>query len=149
VDLRDALHDQVIRSMAAGARCALGGGIPDQDGAWYPPTVLTDVRRGMAACEEELFGPVAAVIRAEDEDDAVRIANATLFGLGAAVFTRDGERGERIARDRLEAGSCFVNAFVRSDARLPFGGIKESGYGRELSELGIREFVNAKTVWVA
>jgi succinate-semialdehyde dehydrogenase/glutarate-semialdehyde dehydrogenase len=103
----------------------------------------------MAAWEEELFGPVAAVIRAEDEDDAVRIANATLFGLGAAVFTRDVERGERIARDRLEAGSCFVNAFVRSDARLPFGGIKESGYGRELSELGIREFVNAKTVWVA
>jgi succinate-semialdehyde dehydrogenase/glutarate-semialdehyde dehydrogenase len=149
VDLRDALHDQVIRSMAAGARCLLGGGIPDRDGAWYPPTVLTDVRPGMAAWEEELFGPVAAVIRAQDEDDAVRIANATTFGLGAAVFTRDVERGERIARDRLEAGSCFVNAFVRSDARLPFGGIKESGYGRELSELGIREFVNAKTVWVA
>ena len=148
VELRDGLHDQVVRSMAAGARCVIGGGIPDREGAWYPPTVLTDVKAGMAAWEEELFGPVAAVIRARDEDDAVRIANATVFGLGAAVFTRDVERGERIARDRLEAGSCFVNAFVRSDSRLPFGGIKESGYGRELSDLGIREFTNAKTVWV-
>jgi succinate-semialdehyde dehydrogenase / glutarate-semialdehyde dehydrogenase len=106
------------------------------------------VKPGMAAFDEELFGPVAAVVRARDEEDAIALANRTVFGLGAAVFTKDVERGERIARERLEAGSCFVNALVRSDPRVPFGGIKESGYGRELSELGIREFVNAKTVWV-
>jgi succinate-semialdehyde dehydrogenase / glutarate-semialdehyde dehydrogenase len=148
VDLRDELHDQVERSLAAGARAALGGEVPDRPGAWYPPTVLVDVRPGMSAYEEELFGPVAAVIRARDEEDAIRIANDTSFGLGAAVFTADRERGERIARERLDAGACFVNAFVRSDPRLPFGGVKESGYGRELSPLGIREFVNAKAVWV-
>ncbi len=147
-DLRDDLHEQVRRSVDAGARCVLGGEVPDREGAWYPPTVLVDVAPGMPAYDEELFGPVAAVIRAADEDDAVRIANDTSFGLGAAVFTGDAERGERIARDRLEAGCCFVNAFVKSDPRLPFGGIKESGYGRELSPLGIREFVNVKTVWV-
>ena len=148
VDLRDGLHQQVKRSLAGGAKCVLGGTVPERAGAWYPPTVLTDVKPGTPAADEELFGPVAAVIRARDEDDAVRIANATVFGLGAAVFTRDVARGERIARERLEAGACFVNAFVRSDARLPFGGIRESGYGRELGVLGIREFVNAKTVWV-
>jgi succinate-semialdehyde dehydrogenase/glutarate-semialdehyde dehydrogenase len=147
-DLRDGLHDQVERSVAAGARCVLGGKVPGEAGAWYPPTVLVDVRPGMAAFDEELFGPVAAVVRAQDEEDAIALANRTVFGLGAAVFTRDIERGDRIARERLEAGNCFVNAFVRSDARLPFGGVKESGFGRELSELGIREFVNAKTVWV-
>jgi succinate-semialdehyde dehydrogenase/glutarate-semialdehyde dehydrogenase len=102
----------------------------------------------MPAYEEELFGPVAGVIDARDEADAIRIANATSFGLGAAVFTRDVKRGERIAAEELEAGCCFVNALVKSDPRLPFGGVKESGYGRELSPLGIREFVNVKTVWV-
>jgi succinate-semialdehyde dehydrogenase/glutarate-semialdehyde dehydrogenase len=147
-DLRDGLHDQVERSVAAGARCVLGGQIPDREGAWYPPTVLVDVKPGMAAFDEELFGPVAAVVRARDEEDAIALANRTVFGLGAAVFTQDLERGDRIARERLEAGNCFVNAFVRSDARLPFGGVKESGFGRELSEHGIREFVNVKTVWV-
>lgn len=149
VDLRDDLHDQVVRSAGAGACVVLGGAVPDRNGAWYPPTVLIDVQPGMPAWEEELFGPVASVIRARDEEDTIRIANATMFGLGAAVFTQDLERGERIARDHLEAGSCFVNAFVRSDPRLPFGGIKESGYGRELSPLGIREFVNVKTVCVS
>lgn len=149
VDLRDDLHDQVVRSVGAGACVVLGGAVPDGNGAWYPPTVLIDVQPGMPAWEEELFGPVASVIRARDEEDTIRIANATMFGLGAAVFTQDLERGERIARDHLEAGSCFVNAFVRSDPRLPFGGIKESGYGRELSPLGIREFVNVKTVCVS
>jgi succinate-semialdehyde dehydrogenase/glutarate-semialdehyde dehydrogenase len=123
--------------------------VPDGPGAFYPPTVLTEVAPGMPAYGEELFGPVAAVTRAEDEEDAIRIANDTSFGLGAAVFTRDVEKGERIAATRIEAGSCFVNASVKSDPRLPFGGIKESGYGRELSHFGIREFVNVKTVYRA
>jgi succinate-semialdehyde dehydrogenase/glutarate-semialdehyde dehydrogenase len=148
-DLRDELHDQVSKSIAAGARCLLGGEVPEGDGAYYPPTVLADVRPGMPAYDEELFGPVAAIIPAHDESDAIRIANDSVFGLGAAVFTADLERGERIAAQELEAGSCFVNGFVRSDPRLPFGGIKESGYGRELSHLGILEFVNLKTVWIA
>jgi len=148
-DLRDELHDQVVRSVAAGARCVLGGEIPPGPGAFYPPTVLTDVGPGMAAYDEELFGPVAAVIPVKDEAEALRVANDSVFGLGAAVFTRDLARGTRIAREELEAGACFVNAFVRSDPRLPFGGVKESGYGRELSPFGILEFVNIKTVWVA
>ena len=148
-DLRDELHDQVHRSVAKGARCLLGGEVPPGPGAFYPPTVLTDVRPGMPAYDEELFGPVAAILVAGDEDDAIRIANDTPFGLGAAVFTRDARRGEGIAARRLEAGACFVNAFVRSDPRLPFGGIKESGYGRELGSFGIREFVNVKAVYVA
>ena len=147
-DLRDELHRQVEDSVDAGARCLLGGTVPDGPGAFYPPTVLTDVKPGMPAYDEELFGPVAAIIPAADESDAIRMANDSVFGLGAAVFTEDRARGERIAREELQAGACFVNAFVRSDPRLPFGGIKESGYGRELSPLGIREFVNVKTVWV-
>jgi succinate-semialdehyde dehydrogenase/glutarate-semialdehyde dehydrogenase len=147
-DLRDELHDQVVRSIQAGARNLLGGEIPEGPGAFYPPTVLTDVSPGTPAYGEELFGPVAAVIPAKDEADAIRVANDTSFGLGAAVFTRDVQRGTRIAREELEAGACFVNAFVRSDPRLPFGGVKESGYGRELSPFGIQEFVNIKTVWV-
>ena len=121
---------------------------PDSPGAYYPATILAEVRPGMAAFEEELFGPVAAVIRAADEADAIRIANESDFGLGAAVFTENSARGERIAALELEAGACFVNGMVKSDPRLPFGGIKQSGYGRELSVHGIREFVNAKTVWV-
>lgn len=149
VDLRDELHDQVTRSVAAGARLVAGGEVPDQEGAWYPATILADVEPGMAVYEEETFGPVAAVIRAHDEQDAIRIANDTEFGLGAAVFTQDAARGERIAAEDIEAGSCFVNAFVASDPRLPFGGIKQSGYGRELADLGIKEFVNTKTVVVA
>jgi succinate-semialdehyde dehydrogenase/glutarate-semialdehyde dehydrogenase len=147
-DLRDALHEQVRRSVQLGARCRLGGVIPDGPGAYYPPTVLDDVGPGMPAYEEELFGPVAAVIAASDEEDAIRIANDSPYGLGAAVFTRDVDRGTEIATRRLAAGACFVNAFVRSDPRLPFGGIKQSGYGRELSHHGIREFVNVKTVYV-
>ena len=148
-DLRDDLHDQVTRSIEQGARCVLGGEIPDRPGAWYPPTVLVDVPEDAVAATEELFGPVATILRAKDEADAIRIANSTDFGLGAAVFTRDLERGRRIAEDELHSGCCFVNTFVKSDPRLPFGGIKESGYGRELAEFGIRAFCNTKTVWVA
>ena len=149
VDLRDELHDQVVRSVEAGARCILGGEVPAGPGAYYPPTVLTDVVPGMPAYSEELFGPVASIIPVGGEEEALRVANDSCFGLGAAVFTRDLEKGARIAREELEAGACFVNAFVRSDPRLPFGGVKESGYGRELSPFGILEFVNVKTVWVA
>lgn len=148
-DLRDALHQQVQDSVKCGASLALGGEFPDQQGAWYPATVLTDVGPGMPAYDDELFGPVAAIIAAGDEEEALRIANDTAFGLGAAVFTADSEKGQKIAEDSLQAGACFVNALVKSDPRLPFGGIKDSGYGRELSQLGIREFVNAKTVYVA
>lgn len=146
VKLRDELHDQVLKSINSGAKLLLGGFIPDSDGAYYPPTVLTDVTPGMPAFEEELFGPVAAIIKAKNEDDAIALANKSVFGLGAAVFTKNIAKGEKIAREKLNAGSCFVNQFVRSDPRLPFGGIKESGYGRELSVFGIREFVNIKTV---
>jgi succinate-semialdehyde dehydrogenase/glutarate-semialdehyde dehydrogenase len=126
----------------------LGGLPPDQAGFWYPPTVLTDVKPGMPAYEEELFGPVAVILPADDEQHALALANDTKFGLGAAVFTRDTARGERIAREELAAGACFVNTFVRSDPRLPFGGIKQSGYGRELGPFGLREFVNVKAVYV-
>jgi succinate-semialdehyde dehydrogenase / glutarate-semialdehyde dehydrogenase len=146
-DLRDQLHAQVEASRRAGARCLLGGEIPEGPGAFYPPTVLAGVGPGMPAYEEELFGPVAALIAVDGEEEAIRVANDSIFGLGAAVFTRDLRRGEAVAR-RLEAGSCFVNDLVRSDPRLPFGGIKQSGYGRELGPFGIRELVNVKTVYV-
>jgi succinate-semialdehyde dehydrogenase/glutarate-semialdehyde dehydrogenase len=148
-DLRDELHQQVEQSIGAGARLLLGGTPPPRKGAWYPPTVLTEVAAGMPAYEEELFGPVAAIIPVDNEDEGIRVANDSLFGLGAAVFTTNLERGEEIATKRLQAGSCFVNAFVKSDPRLPFGGIKTSGHGRELSHFGIREFVNIKTVYIA
>ncbi|GAB5553552.1 MAG: NAD-dependent succinate-semialdehyde dehydrogenase [Saprospiraceae bacterium] len=145
-DLRDNLHRQVQESIEKGAQCILGGKIPDGVGSFYPATILTDVKPGMPAYEEELFGPVAALFRVKDEAAAIQIANDTNFGLGAAVFTQDIARGERIAKEELEAGSCFVNGMVGSDPRLPFGGINISGYGRELSHYGIREFTNIKTV---
>jgi len=148
VDLRDELHGQVSDSIAKGAKCLLGGEVPSQTGAWYPPTILTDVKPGMPAYDDELFGPVASIIPVADEAEALRVANDSPFGLGAAVFTRDVARGEEIAARELDAGCCFVNAAVKSDPRLPFGGIKDSGYGRELGLWGIREFVNVKTVWV-
>jgi succinate-semialdehyde dehydrogenase/glutarate-semialdehyde dehydrogenase len=149
VDLRDELHRQVRASIDRGARCLLGGELPPGPGAYYPPTVLGDVRPGMPAYDEELFGPVAAIIGVRDEAEAIHVANDSPFGLGAAVFTRDLERGRRIATSEIEAGCCFVNGFVKSDPRLPFGGIKQSGYGRELGQYGIRELVNIKTVVVA
>jgi len=147
-DLRDEVHEQVTKSVKAGAQLALGGHIPDGDGAFYPPTILTNVQPGMPAYDEEIFGPVASVIRVTDEEEAIRIANDTEFGLGACVFTQDISRGERIAREELDAGCCFVNQFVKSDPRLPFGGVKTSGFGRELSYYGIREFVNVKTLYI-
>lgn len=148
VAARDQIHDQVRRSVEAGARLLTGGEVPDRPGAWYPPTVLTDVKPGMAAYDEEVFGPVAAVIEAAGEAEAIAIANASPFGLGSGVITADLARGERIAAEDLESGMSFVNAGVRSDPRLPFGGVKQSGYGRECSEFGVREFVNIKTVLV-
>ena len=126
----------------------VGGRVPDGRGYFYPPTLLADVRPGMPAFDEETFGPVAAVIRAKDERDAVRLANDSTFGLGAALWTRDLDRARGLAAD-IESGCVFVNGMVKSDPRLPFGGIKRSGYGRELSEFGIREFVNIKSVWMA
>lgn len=148
-DLRDSLHDQVQKSIDMGARCLCGGHIPNDRGAYYPPTVLTDVKKGMPAYDEELFGPVAAVIPVKDEAQAIETANDSAFGLGGGIFTRDIEHGERLAIEAIDAGFVCVNDTVRSDPRLPFGGIKESGYGRELSHYGIREFVNIKTVVLA
>ncbi len=147
-DLRDGLHAQVEKSIGMGAKLLTGGIIPDREGYYYLPTALENVCKGMPAFDEELFGPVAVFIRAKDETDAIHIANDTEFGLGAAVFTADGERGNRIALEELEAGSCAVNEFVKSDPRLPFGGINGSGYGRELGLYGIQEFVNIKTVCI-
>ena len=146
-DLRQELEDQVRRSVADGATIAAGGRALDRKGYFYEPTVLVDVEQGTVAFSEEIFGPVAAVTRARDVDHAIDLANATPFGLGGAVFTSDIALGESVAR-RLEAGTAFVNSMVKSDPKIPFGGIKRSGYGRELSEFGIREFVNVKSIWI-
>jgi succinate-semialdehyde dehydrogenase/glutarate-semialdehyde dehydrogenase len=145
---RDEIHHQVRQSRDKGARLLLGGTIPDRPGAWYPPTVLTDVLPGQPAHDQEVFGPVAAVIRARDEADAIRIANDNPFGLGSGVITGDLARGERIAAEALDAGMAFVNRAVASDPRMPFGGVKDSGNGRECGRYGILEFVNIKTVVV-
>lgn len=147
-NLRAAIHDQVERSVAAGARLLTGGDIPEGPGYFYPPTVLDHVAPGMAAFDEETFGPAAAIIRAADAETAIALANRTSFGLGASIWTGDAERGAALAR-RIDAGAVFVNAIVASDPRVPFGGIKQSGYGRELGELGLKEFTNAKTIRVA
>jgi len=146
-DLMLELHAQVEASVAKGAKIILGGKPLAGKGSFYPPTILVDVVPGMPAYDEELFGPVASVIRARDEADALRIANDTPFGLGASVWTRDTARGETFA-GQVESGATFVNGMVKSDPRLPFGGVKISGFGRELSHHGIKEFVNIQTVWI-
>ena len=148
VHARDDIHRQVTGSIARGAKLLLGGKVPDRPGAWYPATVLGNVAPGQPAHDEEVFGPVAALIAAEDEAEAIRIAKASEFGLGSGVLTGDLDRGRRIAAEELDAGMSFVNENVRSDPRAPFGGVKHSGYGRECSAYGIREFVNIKTVHV-
>jgi succinate-semialdehyde dehydrogenase/glutarate-semialdehyde dehydrogenase len=140
------LHEQVEASVAAGATVLTGGEPLDRDGAFYPPTVLTDIPEGCPADNEELFGPVAAVYTVSNEAEAIEVANDTCFGLGASLWTEDRERGERIARN-IDAGCVYINELTKSDPRVPFGGIKDAGYGRELSEVGIKEFVNRKTVW--
>ena len=146
-DLRDELHQQVLDSLEGGAKAAIGCMPEDHPGAYYQASILDQVKPGNLAYEQELFGPVAIVIRAQDVADAVRIANDSRFGLGGSVWTQDSERGERVAR-QLECGCAFVNGMVKSDPRLPFGGVKASGFGRELSRHGIQEFVNAKTIWI-
>jgi succinate-semialdehyde dehydrogenase/glutarate-semialdehyde dehydrogenase len=147
-DLRDGLHAQVTGSVRRGARLLLGGKVPPGPGFYYPATVLTGVRKGMPAYDDELFGPVAAIIPVRDEEAAVAAANDSIYGLGAAIFTRDRRRARELA-GRIDSGQVFVNDFVRSDPALPFGGVKQSGYGRELGAWGLRSFVNVKTVWVS
>jgi len=146
-DLLEELDLQVRKSIEKGAKLLLGGKRLEREGYFYAPTVLADVRPGMPAFDEETFGPVAAIIRAKDKEDAIRLANLSDFGLGAAVFTSDASAHNEIA-PLIEAGSVFFNGMVKSDPRLPFGGVKKSGFGRELGMFGIREFVNVKTVWV-
>jgi succinate-semialdehyde dehydrogenase/glutarate-semialdehyde dehydrogenase len=147
LDLLENLDEQVRRSVRAGARLVTGGKREPRKGFYYAATLLADVRPGMPAFDDETFGPVAALVVATDADDAVRLANLSRYGLGASVWTKDVALAERMAGE-IESGCVFVNGAVKSDPRLPFGGVKNSGYGRELSELGIKEFVNAKTVWV-
>lgn len=143
---RDRLHQQVVESIQQGANCVLGGKVPEDVGAFYPPTVLTNVKPGMIAFDQELFGPVASITKVYSESEAIKLANQSPYGLGSAIFTQDIKKAEYIAKYEIESGICFVNDFVVSDPRLPFGGVKKSGYGRELSELGIKEFTNAKTI---
>ena len=147
-DLRLHVHQQVRESIAKGAMLRLGGNLPKERGYYYPATVLTHVRPGMPAFDDEVFGPVFAITLAADEADAIQLANHSRFGLGAAVFTQNLERGERIATEELQVGQAAVNSAVASDPRLPFGGTKHSGFGRELAREGIREFMNIKTVVV-
>ncbi len=147
VDLRDQLHEQVTKTLDKGAKLLCGGFVPEGSGAYYPPTVLTNVKKGMVAYEEELFGPVAAIIEAKDEKDAVHIANDNEYGLGSAILSKNRAHAEKLAAG-LQAGCCFINDFVHSDPRLPFGGVKNSGYGREIGRFGIREFVNVKAIYI-
>lgn len=148
LDLRDELHQQVEKSVALGAKIVCGGYIPSGTAAFYPPTILTNVSKGMPAYDEELFGPVASIIVVKDEEEAITVANDTAFGLGAAIFSEDEKKAKKLASKSIEAGSVFVNGMVSSNVLLPFGGIKQSGYGRELSSYGVKEFVNIKTIYI-
>lgn len=147
-EIRTTLHQQVSKTVELGGRCLMGGSLPDEQGYFYPPTILCDLTENMPAYHEELFGPVACVYAVDSLEEALHLANQSQFGLGAAIFSKNIQEAEHIARNYLDSGSCFVNDFVKSDPRLPFGGIKHSGFGRELSYLGIREFTNIKTVCV-
>jgi len=144
--LRDELHNQVQRTLDAGASLLLGGHKIDGPGNFYAPTVLADVKPGMAAFDEETFGPVAAITVAEDAEHAIELANTSDYGLGGSLWTSDVARAQRIAR-RMETGGVFINGFPATNARIPVGGVKKSGYGRELSHFGLREFTNAQAVW--
>lgn len=146
-DLRDALHAQVTKNVKLGAKVLLGGKVPKQTGWYYPPTVLSRVTKGMPAYDDEMFGPVAAVIGVKNESEAIKVANDTPFGLGSAIFTENRKRARELA-PQIDAGMVFVNEAVKSDPTVPFGGVKQSGYGRELGLQGIRAFVNVKTLWV-
>ncbi|MEI7726656.1 MAG: NAD-dependent succinate-semialdehyde dehydrogenase [Bacteroidota bacterium] len=146
-DLVDEIEHQVRSSIAAGARLVTGGSRPNRNGCYYEPTILANICKGMPVYSQETFGPVVSLISARDEEDAIRIANDSEFGLGGCVWTRNLERGEQVAR-KVETGAMFVNGMTKSDPRLPFGGTKKSGYGRELASYGIKEFVNIKTIWV-
>ena len=147
MDLRDELHDQVERSARSGATVLFGGTMPVERGSYYPPTILSNVKPGVAAFDEETFGPVAAIVRAGNEGEAIALANQSRFGLGASIWTTSVQRASRVAL-QIESGMVFVNSMTRSDSRLPFGGIKASGYGRELWTQGIRSFTNVKTVCI-
>ena len=147
-DLRGELQEQIDRSVSQGATCVLGGKIPVGKGAFYPATLLKDLKPGMSAFDEELFGPVVCLIPAKDEEEMIKLANMSEYGLGGGIFSRNTEHARQIAVNHLDTGGVFINDFLKSDPRLPFGGIKESGYGRELSHLGIKEFVNAKTIFI-
>jgi succinate-semialdehyde dehydrogenase/glutarate-semialdehyde dehydrogenase len=146
IDLRDELHNQVLKSIDLGAKVLVGGEIPEFEGAFYPPTLLTNVKKGMPAYNEELFGPVGVIIEARNEQHAIEIANESEYGLGSAIFSKNKKHAEHIGKQLIQAGNCFINTAVHSDPRLPFGGIKNSGYGRELSTFAMREFVNIKTI---
>ncbi|MCB9211678.1 MAG: NAD-dependent succinate-semialdehyde dehydrogenase [Ignavibacteriales bacterium] len=146
-DLLLELHEQVVQSIKKGAKLLIGGKRLDRKGYYYPATVLANVKRGMPAYEDELFGPVASVIKVKNEEEAIKVANNTKFGLGASLWTRDFKKAKTLAKS-IDSGSVFINGMVKSDPRLPFGGVKLSGFGRELSHYGIKEFVNIKTVWV-
>lgn len=148
IDLREELHKQIHESIKGGARLLCGGEKADSPGAFYLPTVLADVGKGMAVYEQETFGPVSAIIPVEDAEEAIMVANDSKFGLGGSVWSKNLEKAESIAR-RIESGAVFINSLTKSDPRLPFGGVKSSGYGRELSYYGIKEFVNIKTIWIA
>ena len=146
LDLRQKVHQQVANSIKQGATLRKGGVIPEQQGWWYPITILEDVRPGMPAFDDEIFGPVLSVVRAKNDEHAVELASETRFGLGAAIFSANTANAQRIAIEEIEAGCVAINDFVRSDPRVPFGGIKDSGYGRELGKLGIHEFINSKSI---